>query len=77
MINPSLETYLPTSSELRSKHSYSSTIPTLPSEQSWMKGRLIVLTILINVSVDLSKPFIDNKYVAQIVYEDKVKVLNG
>ena len=42
-----------------------------------MKGRLIVLTILINVSVDFYKPFIDNNYVAQIVYEDKVMVLNG
>ena len=44
---------------------------TLPSEQSQTKGRLIALTILINVPVDVSKPFPDNKYVAQIVYEDK------
>ena len=44
---------------------------TLPSEQSQTKGRLIVLTILINVPVDVSKPFPDNRYVAQIVYEVK------
>ena len=50
------------------KRPYSSS---LPSEQSQTKGRLIVLTILINVPVDVSKPFIDNKYVAQIVYEVK------
>ena len=46
-------------------------LSTLPSEQSQTKGRLIVLTILINVPVDVSKPFINNKYVAQIVYEVK------
>ena len=44
---------------------------TLPSKQSQTKGRLIVLTILTNVPVDVSKPFINNKYVAQIVYEVK------
>ena len=50
------------------RHPHSST---LPSEQSQTKGRLIVLTIFINVPVDFSKPFINNKYVAQIVYEVK------
>ena len=44
---------------------------TLLSKQSQTKGRLIVLTILINVPVGVSKPFINNKYVAQIVYEVK------
>ena len=44
---------------------------TLPSKQSQTKGRLIVLTILTNVPVDVSKAIIDNKYVAQIVYEVK------
>ena len=65
------------SSELTPKTSSLINATTLPSEQSQTKGRLIVLTILINVSVDFSKPFIDNKYVAQIVYEDKVMVLTG
>ena len=56
------------SSEHSPQLPYSST---LHSEQSKTKGRLIVLTILINVPVDVNKQFPDNWYVAQIVYEDK------
>ena len=55
----------PTSSQ---QHPYSSS---LPSEQSQTKGRLIVLRLLINVLIGVSKPLIDNKYVAQIIYEVK------
>ena len=65
MISPDIST---SSSEHIPQLPHSST---LSSEQSQTKGRLIVLTILINVPVDVSKSFPDNRYVAQIVYEVK------